>query len=41
MIGKKKIKICDFNGAKLDVAIISDSTDAQKVFSRWKRKGLI
>ena len=40
MFGKKKIKICDSDGSKLDSAIISNDKDAQIVFNRWKKKGL-
>jgi hypothetical protein len=40
MFGKKKIKICDSTGAKIDVAIISNENDAKNVLDRWKKKGL-
>jgi len=38
--GKKKLKICDANGAKLDSAVITNEKDAEKVFTRWKKKGM-
>lgn len=41
MFGKKKIKICDFDGTKLDTVILSDKDDIKRVLQRWKKKGLI
>ena len=40
MRGKKKIKICDSDGSKIDVAMISSEQDAENVLKRWKKKGL-
>jgi hypothetical protein len=40
MRGKKKIKICDIDGGKLDVATISNEQDAKDLIKRWKLKGL-
>ena len=40
MQGKKKLKICDFDGVKIDSAVISSPADADKVILRWKKKGL-
>jgi len=36
---KKKIRISDFDGKKLDSAVIASQDDAKKVFKRWKLKG--
>ena len=41
LFGKKKIKISEMDGTKLDTAIISSEKDADEVFSRWKKKGLM
>ena len=38
---KKKIKIMDWDGKKLDSAVISNKDDAKKVFKRWKLKGFL
>jgi len=40
MFGKKKIKISDASGTKLDSAVITNEKEADEVFSRWKKKGL-
>jgi len=39
--GKKKIRISEMDGTKLDSAIISCEKDAENVFKRWKQKGLM
>jgi len=36
---KKKLKIYDFDGRKLDTVIITSSNDADKLVKRWKLKG--
>lgn len=38
--GKRKIQIKDWDGAKLDSAVVSSTKEADKVFKRWKKKGL-
>lgn len=40
-LGKKKLKICDFDGRKIDTAVVNDEKEAKKVLNRWKMKGLI
>lgn len=40
MFSKKKLKICDFDGKKIDSVIIKSEDEAEKVFTRWKKKGL-
>jgi hypothetical protein len=37
---KKKIKIFDFDGTKIDSAIVTNEDDAKKCIKRWKLKGL-
>ncbi len=39
--GKKKIRISEMDGTKLDSAIISSEKEADQVFKRWKLKGLM
>ena len=39
--GKKKIKISEMDGTKLDSAIITSEEDVKSVFARWKNKGLM
>ena len=39
--GKKKLRICEMDGTKIDSAIISSDKEAQDVFKRWKKKGLM
>jgi hypothetical protein len=39
--GKKKMKICDSTGAKIDVAVVTNEKDAENVLKRWKMKGLL
>ena len=41
LFGKKKIKICEMDGRKLDSATISNEKEAEAVFKRWKKKGLM
>jgi len=41
IISKKKLKLCDFDGRKIDTAIISSDKEAEEVFKRWKKKGLM
>ena len=36
---KRKIKICDFDGRKLDTAIVLTEKDIKKVLKKWKLKG--
>lgn len=39
-MAKRKLKICDYNGSKLDVATISTDADVKKAVKNWKLKGL-
>jgi hypothetical protein len=41
MFGKKKIKLCDFDGRKIDTAIVTNEDDIKKTLKRWKLKGLM
>jgi len=41
MYNKKKLKICDSNGLRLDSVVIGDEADATAVIKRWKRKGFL
>jgi hypothetical protein len=41
MFGKKKIKIEEWDGRKIDSAVIKCEKDADELFERWKKKGLI
>jgi len=41
MFGKKKLKLCEADGTKIDTAIISSVKDTEDVIKRWKRKGLM
>lgn len=36
---KRKIKICDFDGRKLDTAIVINAKEANIAIGKWKRKG--
>ena len=38
---RRKIKICDYDGRKLDTAIILTDKDVKKAFQKWKKKGLL
>jgi hypothetical protein len=37
---KLKLKICNYDGTKIDSVIINNETDAKTTFRRWKLKGL-
>jgi hypothetical protein len=37
---KRKIKICDFDGRKIDSVIISNEKDVKIALKNWKKKGL-
>ena len=36
----KKIKVYDYDGTKIDTAIIKDKKDVKKALERWRLKGL-
>lgn len=36
----KKLKICDRDGRKIDVAHVSDEKDVKRALKAWKMKGL-
>jgi len=36
---KKKIRISDFDGKKLDSAVVTNEKDVKKALKRWKLKG--
>jgi len=36
----KKIKVYDYDGTKIDTAIIKDKSDVKKALKRWNLKGL-
>jgi hypothetical protein len=38
---KMKIKICDFNGRKIDTQIISSKKDLKQAMKKWELKGLL
>jgi len=39
MVEKRKIKICDFDGTKLDSAVVSNKKEARKRLKMWELKG--
>jgi len=39
MTEKRKLKICDFDGRKLDSAIVLTEKDVKKALKNWKKKG--
>lgn len=40
MKNPKKLKICDYDGKKIDSVLVHSDKDAQAAFTKWKRKGL-
>jgi len=41
MFGKKKLKLCEADGTKIDTAIITSVKDTEAIIKRWKKKGLM